>query len=161
LFGSTAASRPVAQLHEASQLAEDEFDVVQPALAQLRATVLRRGAELPTVVVSQVLQIVDVLRSLLGYVSQYAATAEQYILLKAVATDYLPTPLGAYLKLPASSRTDESDATAVLIEQLEGLYSMVKSLDNQVRTGAKTELAIHGRFLRDKLNIEGIELEGH
>jgi hypothetical protein len=64
------------------------------------------------------------------------------------------------LMLASSSRTDESSETTVLLEQLGTLYSTVLNLDNQVRTGAITELAVHGQFLKDKFDIDGLHLEG-
>ena len=62
--------------------------------------------------------------------------------------------------LAAGSRRDDSADTKVLLEQFDTLYSTVKNLDNQVRTGAITELAVHGQFLRDKFDIDGLHLEG-
>jgi hypothetical protein len=82
------------------------------------------------------------------------------VLLDAVVTDYLPSPLRSYLMLAAPTRTDGSAATTALLEQLETLFSTVKNLDNQVRTGAITELAVHGQFLRDKFDVDGLHLEG-
>ncbi|MDP9905636.1 hypothetical protein [Arthrobacter bambusae] len=160
LFGNAAGARFVAEQPEASVTVEDELAVAETSLRELRRTVLGNGAELPTIVVSQVLQLLDVLRTLIGYIRSSGASTEQHVLLSAVITDYVPVPVGAYLMLPASSRNDQSAETAVLLEQLDILYSTVKNLDRQVRTGAKTELAIHGRFLKDKFNIEGLELEG-
>lgn len=123
--------------------------------------VLGKGAELPTLVVSQVLQLADTLRALIGYIGQSGASTEQRVLLNAVITDYLPSPLRAYLMLTAGSRRDDSAETTALLEQFDTLYSTVKNLDNQVRTGAITELAVHGQFLRDKFDIDGLHLEGH
>ena len=110
--------------------------------------------------VSQVLQLADILRALIGYIGRSGASTEQRVLLNAVITDYLPSPLRAYLMLAAGSRRDDSADTAVLLEQFDTLYSTVKNLDNQVRTGAITELAVHGQFLRDKFDIDGLHLEG-
>lgn len=122
---------------------------------------LGKGAELPTLVVSQVLQLADILRALIDYIGQSGASTEQRVLLNAVVTDYLPSPLRAYLMLAAGSRRDDSAETTALLEQFDTLYSTVKNLDNQVRTGAITELAVHGQFLRDKFDIDGLHLEGH
>ena len=164
LFGGGAASRsaavPGAESQPAGDPAADELTVTGTALEELRRTVLGNGAELPTVVVSQVLQLADILRALIGYVGQSGASTEQRVLLNAVITDYLPSPLRAYLMLAAASRTDESADTKVLLEQLDTLYSTAQNLDNQVRTGAITELAVHGQFLRDKFDIDGLHLEG-
>jgi hypothetical protein len=51
----------------------------------------------------------------------------------------------------------ESD---VLFAQLATLRSTALNLDNQVRSGTATELAIHGRFLQDKFDLSSLHLEG-
>lgn len=165
LFGGGAVSRsaavPGAEPPDAADPAADELTVTGAALVELRRTVLAKGAELPPLVVSQVLQLTDILRALIGYIGRSGASTEQRVLLNAVITDYLPSPLRAYLMLAAGSRRDDSADTTVLLEQFDVLYSTVKNLDNQVRTGAITELAVHGQFLRDKFDIDGLHLEGH
>ncbi|QDY89078.1 hypothetical protein E7Y32_01710 [Arthrobacter sp. UKPF54-2] len=164
LFGGGAAPRSAAvagAAPTADDSAGDELTITGAALEELRRTVLTNGAKLPPLVVSQVLQITDILRSLIGYIRQSGASTEQGVLLEAVVTDYLPSPLHAYLRLGSASRTDGSTDTTVLLEQLDVLHSTVRNLDNQVRTGAITELAVHGQFLRDKFDIDGLHLEGH
>ncbi|MCX6498687.1 MAG: hypothetical protein NTU93_07775 [Arthrobacter sp.] len=165
LFGGGAVPRSAAvsdaESRFAAEPAADELTLTGAALEDLRQTALGHGSELPTVVVSQLLQLVDVLRALMGYIGGSGASTEQRVLLNAVITDYLPSPLRAYLMLAAASRQDESAETTALLEQLNTLYSTVKNLDNQVRTGAVTELAVHGQFLRDKFDIDGLHLEGH
>jgi signal transduction histidine kinase len=164
LFGNGAASRSVAEearsAGAAVDPAADELAATAAALKELRGMALGKGAELPTVVVSQVLQLADVLRALIRYIGRSGASTEQRVLLNAVITDYLPSPLRAYLMLSSSARTDDSSETKVLLEQLGTLYSTVLNLDNQVRTGAITELAVHGQFLKDKFDIDGLHLEG-
>lgn len=160
LFGNNDVPPPVAGQQPVEDPAADELAATAAALAELRLMALGKGAELPTVVLSQVLQLVDVLRGLIGYIGQSGASTEQRVLLNAVITDYLPAPLRAYAMLPADSRSDGSADTAVLLDQLATLYSTAQNLDNQVRTGAITELAVHGQFLRDKFDIDGLHLEG-
>lgn len=163
LFGGGAGPRSAAVAGASPMAADpaaDELTTTGDALEELRGTVLTNGAKLPPLVGSQVLQLTDILRALIGYISRSGASTEQRVLLEAVITDYLPSPLHAYLTLAAASRTDESTDTTVLLEQLDTLYSTVQNLDNQVRTGATTELAVHGQFLRDKFDIDGLHLEG-
>jgi signal transduction histidine kinase len=160
LFGNSAVPPSVVEQQPAGDPVGDELAATSAALEELRRMALGKGAELPTVVLSQVLQLVDILRALIGYIGQSGASTEQRVLLNAVITDYLPAPLRAYLMLTADSRSDDSADTAVLLEQLDTLYSTAQNLDNQVRTGAITELAVHGQFLRDKFDIDGLHLEG-
>ncbi len=165
LFGSGAGNRSAADIAAAPPVAVDpaagELAATGAALEELRRTALGKGAELPTVVVSQLLQLADTLRALIGYIGISGASTEQRVLLNAVITDYLPSPLRAYLMLAAPSRHEDSADTHILLEQLDMLGSTVRNLDNQVRTGAITELAVHGQFLRDKFDVDGLHLEGH
>ncbi len=164
LFGGGAVPRSAAfsgaESPAAVDTTADELTVTGNALEELRQMVLANGNQLPPLVVSQVLQLTDILRALVGYIGRSGASTEQRVLLNAVITDYLPSPLGAYLMLAVGSRRDDSADTAVLLEQLDTLYSTLQNLDNQVRTGAITELAVHGQFLRDKFDIDGLHLEG-
>ncbi|MEC5179179.1 hypothetical protein [Arthrobacter sp. CG_A4] len=164
LFGSGAGNRPAADSSDVLPAADPvagELAATGAALRELRGTALSKGAELPTVVVSQLLALADILGSLIGYIGKSGASTEQRVLLNAIITDYLPAPLRAYLMLAASSRNEDSADTTALLEQLDTLYSTVNNLDNQVRTGAITELAVHGQFLRDKFDVDGLHLEGH
>lgn len=163
LFGAGAMSRSGADAPVESPAvdpAASELAVTGSELEELRRTVLAHGAEIPPIVGSKVLQLTDTLRALISYIGRSEASTEQRVLLNAVVTDYLPSPLRAYLMLGAGSRRDDSADTTVLLGQLDVLYSTVKNLDNQVRTGAITELAVHGQFLRDKFDIDGLHLEG-
>lgn len=160
LFGNSAVSQSVVEQQSVDDPVRDELSATSAALEELRGMALSKGAELPTAVLSQVLQLAGVLRALIRYIGQSGASTEQRVLLNAVITDYLPSPLRAYSMMTADSRRDDSADTTVLLEQLDTLYSTVQNLDNQVRTGAITELAVHGQFLRDKFDIEGLHLEG-
>ncbi len=161
LFGNSAVSQSVVEQQPVADPGQDELAATSEALEELRRMALCQGAELPTAVLSQLLQLADVLRALIGYIGKSGASTEQRVLLDAVITDYLPSPLRAYSMMSAGSRRDDSADTTVLLEQLDTLYSTVQNLDNQVRTGAITELAVHGRFLRDKFDVDGLHLEGH
>ncbi len=116
LFGSGAvpgsAAVSDAESRSTAGPAADELTVTGTALEELRRMALGRGSELPTVVVSQLLQVVDVLRALIGYIGRSGASTEQRVLLNAVVTDYLPSPLRAYLMLAAESRHEESAETS-------------------------------------------------
>ncbi|MBO1268287.1 hypothetical protein [Arthrobacter cavernae] len=160
LFGNSTGQQSVAEQLPSGSPAEDELKATAAALEELRRNVRSSGAQLPTVVYSRFRQLDDILGALIGYIEESTASTEQRVLLDAIITDYLPSPLRTYLMLPAASRLDDSRDTAVLLEQLGMLESTARNLDNQVRTGAITELAVHGRFLRDKFDLGSLHLEG-
>ena len=98
------------------------------------------------------------LRPLLGHIAEHGASTEQRVLLNAIITNYLPTPLRAYTGISERERSDDSEATALLVEQLTTLEGIARDLDNQVRTGAIAELSTHGRFLEDKFAPSTLQL---
>ena len=131
---------------------EAEHRETARSLVNLRTAVRRAGAAMPTLVSSQVRQIDDILAPLVEYIGSNGASTEQRVLLNSIITSYLPTPLRAYVALNERERTDDSEATALLVEQLTILEGIARDLENQVRTGAIAELSTHGRFLDDKFS---------
>lgn len=158
LFGSAPA--PAAGVAEPAPPSseDDELRDTVASLDRLRTAVRAAGAALPPLVTSQVCQIEDVLRPLLGHIAAHGASTEQRVLLNAIITSYLPTPLRAYTGISERERTDDSEATALLVEQLTTLEGIARDLDNQVRTGAIAELSTHGRFLDDKFAPSTLQL---
>ena len=156
LFGNASEPEPAAQL--AQQNAQQpsgpdaEHRETAKSLVNLRTAVRRAGSALPPLVSSMVRQIDDILAPLVEYVGSSGASTEQRVLLNAIITNYLPTPLRAYVALNDRERTDDSEATALLVEQLTILEGIARDLENQVRTGAIAELSTHGRFLDDKFS---------
>ncbi|CAN5204762.1 hypothetical protein BH09ACT1_BH09ACT1_02060 [soil metagenome] len=130
------------------------------ALDALRADVRRAGGELPTLLSSQLGQIDDLLRTVITAVDEEDGSTEQQYLLNAVVTDYLPTPLAAFLALGDEDRTDTAEPTLQFAGQLVLLEETIRDLLNQVRTGAVAELSTHGRFLADKFTAPELTLDG-
>ncbi|KHL03938.1 hypothetical protein [Sinomonas humi] len=135
-----------------------ELEQTREALAELRSSIRRAGSLLPPLASSHMRQIDDVLRLLLDYVAEHGASTEQRVLLHAIASDYLPTSLRVYRALPPETQTDSSAETEKLLEQLDILYATALDLDHQVRTGAIAELSTHGRFLRDRFDVDGVRI---
>lgn len=159
LFGS-GASRAAEQETTWDEPA-DELRASAAALDMLRCDVRSNGAEIPTVAYSQFRQLDDLIRLLIVQMNAMDASTEQRVLLAAIVSDYLPTSMRTYLMLGKSSRQESSPESEVLIAQLATLLSTTVDLDKQVRSGAATELAIHGRFLQDKFDLGSLHLEGH
>jgi signal transduction histidine kinase len=130
------------------------------ALDALRADVRRAGSELPTLLSSQLRQIDDLLRTVITAVDEEDGSTEQQYLLGAVITDYLPTPLAAFLALGDEDRADTAEPTLQFARQLVLLEETIRDLLNQVRIGAVAELSTHGRFLADKFTAPELTLDG-
>lgn len=158
LFGG-AGREPERSLDEQLPLTQaEELEQTRHALGDLRSAVRRAGAVLPPLASSRIRQTDDLLAGLIDYIAEHGASTEQRVLLHAMVSDYLPTSLRVYRALPAASHTDSSPESEKLLEQLDILHSTSLDLDNQVRTGALTELSVHGRFLQDKFDVGGIRL---
>jgi hypothetical protein len=161
LFGNGSTSHAVAEHRDVVQdQRADELAASQVALTELRRVLHLNGAELPTVAYSQFRQIDDLLGVLIAHMQESGVSTEQSVLLGAIISDYLPTSLQKYLMLGKSSRHEGSPESRALYAQLATLHSTALSLDNQVQSGAATELAIHGRFLQDKFDLGSLHLEG-
>jgi hypothetical protein len=130
------------------------------ALDALRADVRRAGGALPTLISSQLRQIDDLLRTVVTAVDEEDGSTEQQYLLNALVTDYLPTPLAAFLALGDEDRTDDAGPTLQFAGQLVLLEETIRDLLNQVRIGAVAELSTHGRFLADKFTAPELTLDG-
>jgi hypothetical protein len=161
LFGNGPTGNAVAEQRfvgvdeQAGELASCEI-----GLNTLRQMLRANGAELPTLAYSQFRQIDDLLATLTVYLQESGASVEQTVLLCAMVSDYLPTSLSTYLKLAKSVRHEDSPESAALFAQLAILHATAENLDKQVRSGAATELAVHGRFLQDKFDLSSLHLEG-
>jgi hypothetical protein len=135
-----------------------ELEQTRAALGELRSAIRKAGAVVPVLASSRMRQTDDVLANLIDYVAEHGASTEQRVLLNAIITDYLPTSLRVYRALPPETHTETSPESEKLLEQLDILHSTALDLDHQVRTGAIAELSIHGRFLADKFDVDGIRL---
>lgn len=162
LFGAAAARSPDAERGPAPVHDQNTLDLGTSgeALDALRSETRRAAGELPTLIYSQFRQIDDLLAALVAHMQHTGASTEQVVLTGAIISDYLPTSLRTYLMLPKSVRVDGSRESAALLAQLATLHSTVLNLNQQVRSGTATELAIHGRFLQDKFDLGSLHLEG-
>jgi hypothetical protein len=160
LFGASSVHNLPAELRPSIEDSEEaEQKGVLTSLCALRSELRCSGSQLPTVAYSQFRQIEDLLSSLVAHIQKTGCATEQQVLLDAIVTDYLPTSLRTYLALPPDRRGQDSADSGVLYAQLATLYATTVTLDSQVRSGASTELAVHGRFLQDKFDLGSLRLE--
>ncbi|WP_425864051.1 hypothetical protein [Arthrobacter sp. TWP1-1] len=125
----------------------------------LRAAVRRSGSTLPPLLMSQLRHLGDLMRDAVADIQIRGCSTEQRVLLNAMITSYVPTPLQAYLALPPSHHDEESSATFMFAEQLATLEQTLADLLNQIRIGAVEELSTHGRFLADKFSAQDAALQ--
>jgi hypothetical protein len=157
-----AASQAAARVFSRPPADETDDERIARELDELRALELRSARDLPPVVQSRLAQIDDLLRVVLATIAAQGASTEQRVLLEAMITDYIATPVRAFLGMPAADRGDSSRAAELLARQLELIEETIRDLLNQIRIGAIAELSTHGRFLADKFQTpdEGLVLGG-
>lgn len=147
----TGGAEPLGVVDAApAPVGETEDEQTARHLDELRDSVRSVGRDLPTLLTSQLRQIDDQLRLVVATIADQGASTEQRVLLAAMVSDYIPSPLRSFLALPAADRTDDSRSTIVFARQLELIEETIRDLLNQIRIGAIAELSTHGRFLSDK-----------
>jgi hypothetical protein len=129
------------------------------AVDSLRSVVRRAGSKLPPLLMSQLRHLGDLMQEAVADISVRGCSTEQRVLLNAMITSYVPTPLQAYLALPSAHHDEESRATFMFAEQLATLEETLADLLNQIRIGAVEELSTHGRFLADKFSAQDVALQ--
>jgi hypothetical protein len=135
----------------------------------VRESLRRLGDRLTTRVPPEVIARVDAIRRLiLGLLERESAPAagsrDLFTLLRT-ATDYLPTALDAYLRLPGEYATtrrlaDGRTPAEVLLSQLELLEREMIEVADAVNRNDVDRLLAHGRFLADRFGRSELRLEG-
>ncbi|MFQ4148066.1 hypothetical protein AAGW05_05105 [Arthrobacter sp. LAPM80] len=137
----------------------EEISQMGASVDSLRAAVRRSGSKLPPLLMSQLRHLGDLMRDAVADIAVRGCSTEQRVLLNAMICSYVPTPLQAYLALPAAHHDEESSATFLFAEQLATLEMTLADLLNQIRIGAVEELSTHGRFLADKFSAQDAALQ--
>ncbi|MGV1036963.1 MAG: hypothetical protein ACOYD0_08045 [Candidatus Nanopelagicales bacterium] len=91
-------------------------------------------------------------------------SAEMHVLSK-MTTDYLPSALGPYLKMPRpyaerNALADGRTATQVLCAQLDVMYAQMWQVNNAILQSDGDRLIANGRFLEDKFGPSSFDLPG-
>jgi hypothetical protein len=89
---------------------------------------------------------------------------EDRFIVERTATDYLPTAVHSYLKLPAAVRSlrlsdaDGRTPSEVLSDQLDLLIHRMRQVADVAYRKDLDALLVHGRFLRSKFAPSGLEI---
>lgn len=141
---------------------DDERLVVPPAPTEqdVRAALNRVNAMLsqgnaPPVVRARMVRVMSTINQTLPRLSQLGLGSQEGYSVVAMATDYLPEALQAYLRLPrdwADTRPIDGPKTAlmVLVEQLELLAATADEILDAANRADAQALVAHGRFLEAK-----------
>lgn len=129
-----------------------------PLQAVARLEARAATGELPAVVASRLERICETVRQTLprlGSLGTGSAAAHDVVV---VTTDYLPSALDGYLRLPrefADSRPIDGGRTAlmVLIDQLDLITATMDTVYDAVCRADAETLVLQGRFLHERLGV--------
>ena len=113
------------------------------------------SGNLPGVVRSRAARVTRLVRQTLPRLGSLGLGSYDSYSVVATATDYLPEPIGAYLRLPrdwADSRPVENGKTPLLllIDQLDLLGATMEKIYDAANSTDAAALITHGKFLQER-----------
>ena len=147
------------RLELADAVAERERQV-RAALAQAEALIRGRA---PQEVQTRVASIKEVVLEVMARQATLEGASPQLFAVLRTATDYMPTALETYMKLPAgwaSTRRQADGRTAleILTDQLDLLHNEMVDVADAVNRNDLDKLLIHERFLTQRFGRSPLEL---
>jgi len=133
---------------------------VRDALRRLRSRVKGR---LPTDLFTKVDECARTIEQILPRSASLGAGSEDLFVLARTATDYLPTAIDTYLKLPGEYATEHpisagKTAHEVLSGQLDLLQGQMDEIAVAVNKNDTDKLLAHGRFLEERFGRGDLSL---
>lgn len=118
----------------------------------------------PPEVMAKVLKIRQTILRILARWDNFGPGSAELFVVTRTATDYLPTSLAAYLKLPKAypaRRTTRAGKTAkeILVDQLTLLERKMNEIAEDVVRHDLDRLLAHGRFLQERFGRSPLSLE--
>ena len=138
--GTGAIAVPTKPFHERS---EEQLNILTKFVKQ-------SSREVSPDVYSRLRSMDDLIRPLIKYIAANPVVIEKEIAIESLLTDYIPTPLGIYLQLPDSERTDGSAGDLVLISQYDTLERSIVELGKGIYKDSLAQLQTHAIFLETK-----------
>jgi hypothetical protein len=160
LYLAGALAAPARSKRAELQLAGVDSDDVLARLAKLEKRV---DGRVPALVSKRVHHIADTIRNTIPRVDALGPASTQIHTLVQTATDYLPSALDAYMRLPreyADKQPIDGRRTSldVLSDQLELLSSKMDEVFDAVCRSDADALVAHERFLSDKFAPGSLDL---
>ncbi|MDT4994087.1 MAG: hypothetical protein QOH97_3979 [Actinoplanes sp.] len=142
--------------------ADDRPEVLLRALDELDGRINRQSGRLPGAATVQARWITDTLREIIATARSRPLDIHTILLVRGMATDYLPTTLEAYLALKSSPQ-DEPEAHGrparhALLEQLDLLQQSAGQALLATRHADADALTSQGAFLRAKFTRSDLDL---
>jgi hypothetical protein len=118
----------------------------------------------PPEVMAKVLKIRQTILRILAHWDNFGPGSAELFVVTRTATDYLPTSLAAYLKLPkgdSARRATQDGRTArqILVDQLTLLEQRMNEIAEDVVRHDLDRLLAHGRFLEERFGRSPLSLK--
>jgi hypothetical protein len=119
--------------------------------------------KVPPEVMAKVLKIRQIILGILPRSGNLPPGSPELFLIERTATDYLPTSLEAYLKLPREYATrhqvqDGKTPKEILLDQLTLLESKMNEVADDVHRNDSDRLLANGRFLKERFGRSPLSL---
>jgi hypothetical protein len=120
--------------------------------------------KVPPEVMAKVLKIRQTIVGILPRSGSFAPGSPELFLVERTATDYLPTTLEAFLKLPRVYATlqpikDGKTAKQILLDQLTLLENKMNEVAEDVQRHDADRLLANGRFLEERFGRSSLSLK--
>jgi len=148
LFGVQGEPTPVTPMVTADPFhvqAEQQLDVLAKFVRQI-------SNQISPAVYSRLRTIDDIVRPMLKHIVDNPLTAENEYAVKALLTDYIPTPANIFLSLNAAEKIDGGRADLLLLEQYDTLEKSVRELNAQIYGDKVSSLETHKIFIENKFS---------
>jgi hypothetical protein len=122
------------------------------SLDSLAVAVRHAGGNVSPHVFSMLRSLDDVLRPLIAHVAVHPVVVEKEFAIEALITDYTPTALTLFLKLPAGEQVDGGKADLLLQEQLTSLERNARQVSAGIYEDSVSALETHAIFIQTKFH---------
>ncbi len=141
---------------------EDTPEALRDELEQMVTVVNRMSGDLPTVAVVQAESLLDTLRQVIELSTVRPMDIHAVITVRKTLTDYLPTTLNAYERLPMAVRTEPRPSGQTPAQSLSVQLDALATAACSTLTAAENEdvdaLMIQGAFLTTKFSRSDLDL---
>lgn len=142
----------------ASEDTGDSPEALHRAVHELVWFVNRSSGRLPNDVVVASREVTDTLSAIISTSANRDLDIHAVIAVKAIATDYLPTTLRAYLALDTLTETDSHRVASELRQQVESLWEAAADVLAASVAQDVDALMTQGNFLRTKFTRSDLDL---
>ncbi|MFE6967081.1 hypothetical protein ACFVAJ_18355 [Agromyces sp. NPDC057679] len=154
-FDNLFARQPDGLAATAAPLPASFAEQATASLERFQVSSRRAAASLSPAAYSSLRRIADHLRPVIAHAQENPILPEREAEIMAIITDYAPTSVELFLRLPAHERLDEGRGDRMLQEQLVKVESATKTMATRIEDDSFTALAAQAIFIDMKYRHPG------